>query len=295
MSVDTGTTLPADIVAAVREGRRLTAEQVQTLASGHDILALGAIADDARRARHGAATCYVRVHALPLEQASAWTAPPASATEVRLVGRPADAARLVEQVRAAHALAGGVPVRGLELGELWALGGTALLTALAAAGLDEVATVEPAADAAEQVRAARQAGIGVRVIGCRAPVADRARWLIEARELADGVGGIDAVAPIARDVDPTTPTTGFDDVRTVALTRLAFDAVPHVQVDWQRHGPKLAQVALAVGADDLDMVRADDDTSQGTRRAPLEEVTRNIAAAALVPVERTGRFGRVTA
>ena len=103
------------------------------------------------------------------------------------------------------------------------------------------------------------------------------------------------MAPIARDVDPTTPTTGFDDVRTVALTRLAFDAVPHVQVDWQRHGPKLAQVALAVGADDLDMVRADDDTSQGTRRAPLEEVTRNIAAAALVPVERTGRFGRVTA
>lgn len=294
MSVDTGTTLPAAIVTAVREGRRLTDAEALTLAASHDLLALGALADDVRRARHGAATTYVRVHALPLEQESAWTAPPAAATEVRLVG-PIDAARLVERVRAAHALAGGVPVRGFELAELWALGGTALLTALAAAGLGEVATVEPAAGAAEQVRAARQAGIGVRVIGCRAPVADRARWLLEARELAEGVGGILAVAPIARDVDATTPTTGFDDVRAVALTRLALDAVPHVQVDWQRHGPKLAQVALTVGADDLDMVRADDDTSKGTRRAPLEEVTRNITAAALVPVERTGRFGRITA
>ncbi len=294
MSVDTGTTLTPAIVAAVREGRRLTADQVQTLAAGHDILALGAIADDARRARHGAATCYVRVHALSLAQEAAWTAPPAAATEVRLVG-PVDAARLVEQVRAAHALAGGLPVRGFELAELWALGGTALLTALAAAGLDEVATVEPAAGAAEQVRAARQAGLGVRVIGCGAPVSDRARWLLEARELAGVVGGIDAVAPIAREVDATTPTTGFDDVRAVALTRLALDAVPHVQVDWQRHGPKLAQVALTVGADDLDMVSADDDTSKGARRAPLEEITRNITAAALVPVERTGRFGRVTA
>ena len=41
---------------------------------------------------------------------------------------------------------------------------------------------------------------------------------------------------------------------------------------------------------DLDLVAADDDTSRGTRRAPLEEIRRNITAAGLTPVERDGRF-----
>ena len=50
------------------------------------------------------------------------------------------------------------------------------------------------------------------------------------------------------------------------------------------------RVALTVGADDLDLVAADDDTSRGTRRAPLEEIRRNITAAGLTPVERDGRF-----
>jgi 2-iminoacetate synthase ThiH len=50
---------------------------------------------------------------------------------------------------------------------------------------------------------------------------------------------------------------------------------------------------LTVGADDLDAVSALDDDSVGRRRAPLEEVRRNIEAAALVPVERDGVYGRV--
>jgi 2-iminoacetate synthase ThiH len=56
------------------------------------------------------------------------------------------------------------------------------------------------------------------------------------------------------------------------------------------YGPKLAQVALTVGADDVDAVSAVDDMSQGRRRAPLEEITRNIRAAGFEPVERDGRF-----
>lgn len=295
MSVDTGTSLPAAVVTAVREGRRLTDAEVGTLASSHDILALGALADDARRARHGAATTYVRVHLLPLDAIGAWVAPPSTATEVRLTGRPVEATALVAAVRTARGLAGHCVLRGFELADLWALGGAPLLADLAAAGLDDVATIEPGAEAAAMVAAARAAGLGVRVVGCGAPVTDRAAWLLQARALVDAVGGIEAIAPLPREHDVTTPTTGFDDVRAVALARLALESVPRVQVDWQRHGPKLAQVALTVGADDLDLVRADDDTSKGTRRAPLEEVTRNITAAALVAVERTGTFGRVAA
>ena len=295
MSVDTGTSLPAAVVTAVREGRRLTDAEVAAIASSHDILALGALADDARRARHGAATTYVRVHVLPLDAMATWSAPPPAATEVRLTGQPADAAAGLAAVRAARGLAGACVLRGFELADLWALGGAALLGELASAGLDEVATAEPGPDAAAQVAAARAAGLGVRVIGCRTPTADRAAWLLSARALAEAVSGIEAIAPLPREHDVTTPTTGFDDVRGVALARLVLASVPHVQVDWHRHGPKLAQVALTVGADDLDLVRADDDTSKGTRRAPLEEVTRNITAAALVAVERTGTFGRAAA
>jgi aminodeoxyfutalosine synthase len=61
-------------------------------------------------------------------------------------------------------------------------------------------------------------------------------------------------------------------------------------VDWTLYGPKLAQVALTVGADDIDAVSPLDDLSEGRRRAPREEVRRNITAAGLEPVERDARF-----
>jgi 2-iminoacetate synthase ThiH len=64
-------------------------------------------------------------------------------------------------------------------------------------------------------------------------------------------------------------------------------------VDWRRYGPKLAQVALTFGADDIDGVSSSDEAPEGRRRAPLEEITRNIVAAGFQPVERTGRFTAV--
>jgi 2-iminoacetate synthase ThiH len=61
-------------------------------------------------------------------------------------------------------------------------------------------------------------------------------------------------------------------------------------VDWRAYGPKLAQVALIFGADDIDNVSPVDDVAEGRRRAPLEEIRRNIRAASLEPAERDGRF-----
>jgi 2-iminoacetate synthase ThiH len=63
-----------------------------------------------------------------------------------------------------------------------------------------------------------------------------------------------------------------------------------VQVDWQLYGPKLAQVALTFGADDVDGVSPVDEAPEGKRRSPLEEIRRNILAASGEPVERDGRF-----
>ena len=101
---------------------------------------------------------------------------------------------------------------------------------------------------------------------------------------------IPAFAPLPRTMNPAVPTTGYDDVKRVALARLLLDNVPSIQVDWSLYGPKLAQVALTVGADDVDAVSPVDDMAEGRRRAPLEEIRRNIRAAGLEPVERNGRF-----
>ena len=184
-------------------------------------------------------------------------------------------------------LAGGRVVRGFWLADLDRLGHGAV-AAVRTAGLDEVAFVA-AVDAAAVGRA-RSAGLGVRVVAVDEAPADRLHWLIEATRLAAAVGGVTAVAPLPRRIDRASPTTGFDDVRTVALARLLLADVPSVQVDWARYGPKLAQVALTVGADDLDSVSAIDDPALGPRRAAAEDVRRNIVSAGLTPVERDGRW-----
>ena len=59
--------------------------------------------------------------------------------------------------------------------------------------------------------------------------------------------------------------------------------------------PKLAQVGLIVGADDIDGVVASEPGTLGPRRTALEEIRGNIRAAGLEPVERDGQFVRLAA
>ncbi len=111
-----------------------------------------------------------------------------------------------------------------------------------------------------------------------------------ARDLQAAVGGFRAFAPLPRTMSVTAPTTGYDDVKQVALARLVVTNIDSIQVDWPLYGPKLAQVALTVGADDVDGIAAVDPGVLGTRRSPIEEIKGNIRAAALEAVERDGRF-----
>ena len=293
MSADLPTTIRPDIASRALEGRRLEAAAVAELVAGTDILALGALADDVRRRRHGASVTFVRVHQLDIADAAMWTAPPSTAHEVRLIGTPPSLDDAVEAVLQAKALAGACVLRGFVLSDIVHLGGEEGCRALAASGLDELALCEVGPGAAEGVRAAREAGLVVRVVGVEREPVDRAAWLLDVRALQDAVGGLQAVAPLPREIDPSMPTTGYSDVRQVALARLVLEDIASVQVDWMRYGPKLAQVALTVGADDLDGVPAVDELTNGPRRATLEDLRRNITAAGLIPAERTGRHTRV--
>ena len=170
---------------------------------------------------------------------------------------------------------------------------SAHLSELRSAGLELVAQAP-----FDQLRDARLAIEEVNIAGLalarltidKLPTADIPALYREVAALQHNVGVIKAFAPLPRSMNPAVPTTGYDDVRRVALARLFVDNIPSIQVDWALYGPKLAQVALTVGADDLDSVSPLDEAEEGRRRAPLEEIRRNIRAAALDAVERDGRF-----
>jgi len=268
------------------------------LDASHDIITLGMMADETRRALHGLRTTFVRVAVLSAEPGAplVW---PQAAGELRVAGAPASLAAAAQRVREVLARSGGTPVSAYSLADLEALAGReqttlrSVLEELRGAGLELVAEapVDLLADARRSIEEVNIAGLALaRLTVHQWPSADMLSLLQRVADLQRAVAVVRAFAPLPRTINPALPTTGFDDVKRVALARLVVDRVPSIQVDWSLYGPKLAQVALTVGADDVDAVSADDDISQGTRRAPLEEIRRNIRAAGQEPVERNGRF-----
>ena len=57
--------------------------------------------------------------------------------------------------------------------------------------------------------------------------------------------------PENNDIPVQTPPTGFDALRTIAVSRIYLDNFDHITAYWVGLGLKLAQVALSYGADDL--------------------------------------------
>ena len=273
-------------------------QELTSLAASHDIISIGMLADEVRRRRHGPRTTFVRVADVAAELDAPIAAPPA-AGELRIVGAPASRAAAVERVRRVVEAARGVPVTGFSLADLEQVAAResitlrALLEELRAAGLELVAEapIDLLHDPRRSIEEVNIAGLSLaRLTVDRADATDSLPLLKQVAELQRAVGVVRAFAPLARRVNPAVPTTGFDDVKRIALARVVVDNVPSIQVDWSIYGPKLAQVALTVGADDVDAVSADDDLSQGRRRATVEEIRRNIRAAAQEPIERNGRF-----
>jgi aminodeoxyfutalosine synthase len=193
----------------------------------------------------------------------------------------------------------GAPVSGFSLSDLEQLAAResmtlrALLEALRAAGLELVAEapLELLQDPRRSIEEVNIAGMALaRLTIDQVASPDPLPQLKQVADLQRATGVVRAFAPLPRRVNPAVPTTGYEDVKRVALARVVVDNVPSIQVSWALYGPKLAQVALTVGADDLDAVPADDAAPLGPRRSPIEEIRRNIRAAGQEPVERNARF-----
>ncbi len=81
--------------------------------------------------------------------------------------------------------------------------------------------------------------------------------LIRLRELQDHTGGFQAFIPLSfhsqnTEIRKSAYTTGFDDLKTLAISRLMLDNFDHIKAYWVMLGEKVAQVALSFGVDDLD-------------------------------------------
>jgi aminodeoxyfutalosine synthase len=271
--------------------------EAQEILEGRDLIAIGVRGDEVRRRLHGARTTFVRVFEIHVEAPPPALPPRTSAGELRIVGQPQSADTAIGAVRAAAALADGVPVTGFSLADLLSFAGGSSLAdtcrVLHDAGLEAIAEapLDLLQDPAAAITAARGAGLAVtRLTVHSLDPGSRIAIVSRAHDVQKAIGGIRAFTPLPRTLSVTTPSTGYDDVKQIALARLAADNIPSIQVDWALYGPKLAQFALTIGADDVDNVSAVDPGILGTRRSPLEEIRGNIRSAGLEPVERNARF-----
>jgi aminodeoxyfutalosine synthase len=302
-----------DLTAKVDAGEPLSDEDAAALASTRDIISLGMLATTVRRKLHGIEVTYLRVADLeisrldgkrfrdPFPEGSRETDPGTvsqpAAGEYRILETPATLDAAVEAVAAARDIAGTTPLSAFSLFELGKLHEPlpVVLAALAKAGLELVAyaPVDWLADPERAIESVTDAGLGLsRLTISETP--DRP-WTAVCRQVAalqTKMRSIRAFAPLARTLDAGQPTTGYEDVKRVAIARLLAGDVDSIQVDWALYGPKLAQVALTFGADDIDSVSAEDNGPQGRRRSPVEEIRRSIHAAGSEPVERDGHFAR---
>jgi aminodeoxyfutalosine synthase len=133
---------------------------------------------------------------------------------------------------------------------------------------------------------------------------DRVDHLLKLRTLQDETGGFQTFIPLAFHPDNTPlehlpKTTGMLDIKQIAVSRLVLDNFPHIKAYWQMLTPKIAQVALRFGADDLDGTVIEEKiyhdagatTPQGMRR---RELMRLIWEAGREPVERDTLYRPVT-
>lgn len=128
---------------------------------------------------------------------------------------------------------------------------------------------------------------------------ERVDHLLKLRDLQDETNGFMSFIPLAYQVGKThvvsRQASAIEDLKTVAISRLVLDNIPHIKAYWVTLGEEIASISLSFGADDIDgtigeeriMHAADAATPIRQTRDRLVELIR---AAGCVPVERDALY-----
>ncbi|HYT69810.1 MAG TPA: aminofutalosine synthase MqnE [Gemmatimonadales bacterium] len=137
---------------------------------------------------------------------------------------------------------------------------------------------------------------------------DRVDHLLALRGLQDETGGFLTYIPLAYHPDHNelgealgrtgTATTGFDDLKNIAVGRLLLDNVPHVKTHWPMVTPFISQIALTFGCDDLEgTVVFERVYHEAGAPTPMwlsyDEIVTLIRGAGKLPVERDSLYRTV--
>jgi aminodeoxyfutalosine synthase len=128
---------------------------------------------------------------------------------------------------------------------------------------------------------------------------DRADHLVQLRNLQDQTKGFRTFIPLAFHPANTElgkqvewdETSGFMDLKNIAISRLMLDNFPHIKAYWIMMSPRVAQIALRFGADDLDGTVAEEKIYHDAGAKTPQVMTRQqivqlIKEAGLEPFER---------
>ena len=133
---------------------------------------------------------------------------------------------------------------------------------------------------------------------------ERVDHLVRLREAQDETQGFLAFIPLAFHPQNTglsdlTGPSAIDDLKTLAVSRLMLDNIPHIKAFWVMLGPKMAQISLCFGVDDVDGTVMEErithmagaQTPQGMTRTQLRALIRE---AGCEPVERDTLYSVVS-
>jgi cyclic dehypoxanthinyl futalosine synthase len=114
-------------------------------------------------------------------------------------------------------------------------------------------------------------------------VEQRVEHLIKVRDLQDETGGFRAFIPWSFQPEGThlgdvKRASGFDYLRTVAVARLMLDNIPNIQSSWLTQGPKMGQIALQYGVNDMGSTVIEENvvSAAGTHHRASEEELRRL-------------------
>ena len=135
-------------------------------------------------------------------------------------------------------------------------------------------------------------------------VADRVAHMEMLRNLQDETGGFQAFIPLAFQTENSDlkldikGTSGIDDLKTLAISRIFLDNFDHIKAYWIMLGEKIAQVSLNFGVNDLDGTVVEEKIGHDAGAPTPQSLTKDgiirlIKNAGKIPVERDTLYHRI--